>query len=382
MPTRNRSFNRTCSGGKRRISTTWANLPAVQFEWKTMFDTYGKKRNIDGYLPNSYYKLQVFKLRYEPVYYKNPTPGLALNDVVGMCPTTAPVSLSHLSFSGLPTNDQWALTLLERTNPFRSVYSIPTNIAELIDCVKLLYKFGNLVVAGMAQAQVRYNFGIRTLKQDIKDLDKILTHIHKRILEFRRLWMKGGLHRRIPLWKGSLQSAPQSGVSIAQLSTMFRYGDVTTQTKLEIFGSVRWFPTLKLLPAPDAITEFQRAARVCLDIEPSSIGWDTQWNAIPFSWLVDYFTDVGTILSATKGRQLVEPRYITISSKYTTVRRAVDTSGTVGSSGGSYRATQVTVERFIYPDNYGGFQITVNSILSSDQLTNLMALLISLQKRI
>jgi hypothetical protein len=347
-----------------------------------MFDTYGKKRDEAGYLPLSYYKLNVFKLRYKPVYYKNPTPGLALNDIVGMCPTTAPVSLSHLFFSGLPSLDNIALQLLERTNPFRSVYSVPTNIAELVDCVKLLQKFGNLVIAGLAGAHLRNEFGIKTIQRDIKELDKILKHIRKRILEMRRLWMKGGLHRRIPLWKGSLESPPQTGVSIAQLSTVFRYGDVTTQTKLEYFGSVRWFPTLKLIPAPDPIAEFQRAARICLDMEPSSIGWDTQWNSIPFTWLIDYFTNVGLILSASKGRQLVTPRYITISQKQTTVRRAVDTSGTPNSSGGSYRATQVTVERFVYPDNYGGFEITVNSLLNEFQLTNLVALLLSLQKRI
>jgi hypothetical protein len=347
-----------------------------------MFDTYGKKRDFAGYLPNSYYKLDVFKLRYKPHNYTNPTPGLALNEIIGMCPTTAPVSLSHASITGLPTRDQFALMLLERTNPFRSVYSVPTNIAELVDCFKLLQKFGSAIISGIASVHLRNEFGLETLQDDIRELDIILKHIYDRIEEFRRLWMKGGLKRRVKLQSGAVDGLTSSGVSISQLSTCFRYGDITNVTRWAVYGSVRWYPTLKLLPAPDAISEFRRAARVVLDLNPASIGWDTQWNAIPFTWLIDYFADVGLILSASKGRQLVTPRYITISTKLTSIRRAVDTSGSPGSSGGSYRAEQVTVERFPYPDNYGGFEITVNSLLSEGQLTNFFALLLSLQKRI
>lgn len=345
-----------------------------------MFDTYGKKRDLAGYLPNSYYKLDVYKLRYTQHYYKNPTPGLALNEIIGMCPTTAPVSLSHASITGLPTRDQYALMLLERTNPFRSEYSVPTNIAEMVDCFKLLSKIGTAVVSAISSIHLRYEFGYEQLKRDLKTLDEILKHVHDRILEFRRLWMKGGLKRRVKLDSGAVEGTKSVGVSVSQLSTCFRYGDITNHTAWAVYGSVRWFPTLKLVPAPTAIAEFRRAARVVLDLEPASIGWDTQWNAIPFSWLIDYFTDVGLILSATKGRQLVTPRYITVSTKLTSVRKATATSGSVGSSGGSYRAEQVTVERFPYPDGYGGFEITVNSLLSEKQLTNFTALLLSLQK--
>jgi hypothetical protein len=158
---------------------------------------------------------------------------------------------------------------------------------ELGDLPKLIRVAGRGLLK-LAGANLSYQFGWAPLIADIGTLLDFGNHHAKKAEEIRRLISKGGLRRNITLAErtGSIASAQveiHSGISVLQQRSY--YG--------KLWGSVRWVPSLS--PTSKNYTDQAQAFRAALGL---GLEIATVWEALPWSWLIDYFTSIGDYLAA------------------------------------------------------------------------------------
>lgn len=190
---------------------------------------------------------------------------------------------------GEPSLGAMATKLLTETSPSRPVVDLPLAVYELKDLPSMLRLEGDSFLRKASSANLSYQFGWRPL---LSDLSKLLTfhdHVSKRETELRNLF-DSGLRRKRKLWSG------QKG------HTQSRYvqsdGGLISATwacneAVELSGFVTWYPTV--LP-PRTNSEMRNLARRA--VLGLTVDLSTAWNAIPWTWLADWCTNIGDFLIA------------------------------------------------------------------------------------
>lgn len=185
-------------------------------------------------------------------------------------------------------------------------------ISELVEAATLL-KIGFKTAAQLyGSGSLNWKFGWAPLIADISTLAEITQAIESRVREFNSLIKKGGLKRKVFLASGSRESSSYNRTLYSALAVVVK-GNVHTTYKSVVWGSVRWRPKRKDLVPVDKLAMFNFAVKQVLDLRGPNPG--TIWEMIPFSWLVDYFVNVGDILKAISYTDLVEPYDICIMRK-------------------------------------------------------------------
>jgi len=272
--------------------------------------------------------------------------------------------------------------LLADTNPFRYTVSVPVMIAELLEAGSLLKLASNNFFSLVGSAHLNQVFGWEPMIQDLKALSKITTEIENRIKEFNALVSKGGSRRRVHLWNQKV-----STVTTAWLYSSYQgaWADtVDTTYESRVWGSVRWVPNRTSPIDLAKLTAFNEAMRIVLDLRIPDAS--TIWEAIPFSWLVDYFLNVGDSLQAIEDTDKVLPRDICIMRERVTTQRNRGFSDSNEGSGqlrvvrlsmttGEVR--RITKIRGVYNPTHAGDLLSFG-FMSRKQSHNLIALLMSL----
>ncbi len=202
----------------------------------------------------------------------------------------------HLGSLGIPSDAELASELLARTNPSRANVDIPVFIGELWDLPDLVRKAGGSLLRRIAAGNLKYQFGIRPLVSDLLDMLNFVDLTDKRMRELKAL-QASGIRRTRTLYKnGQYDSGNRTTQSSpTALRTWHAY---TTVTVVTVRGHVKWFPTGDF-PTTDAkIRSLARKAVLGLTLDGA-----TAWELIPFSWLADWFSNIGSLMQA--GRNIV-----------------------------------------------------------------------------
>jgi hypothetical protein len=198
-----------------------------------------------------------------------------------------------------------ATECLARTNPSRPIVSIPNFLYELKDLPGMLHDIGRLkqnLTRAIKQRDLKryaanqYLAGVMGWSPLIDDLQKMLSfqdHVDKRVRELTRLYQKGGMKRT---YRNKTDSAS------AQTNTLNRNIDsrgsasvlcnISCVRERQSWSSVRWIPTS--LPkdlSNDALRRKARDLVFGLNIQPQYV-----WDALPWSWLIDWFGNMGDYL--------------------------------------------------------------------------------------
>jgi hypothetical protein len=194
--------------------------------------------------------------------------------------------------SGSPTDGEAATRLLELTNPSRPVVSIPNFMYELREFPRLLRLEGDTLLKRGASANLNYQFGWRPLIGDLTNLLSFTDHVSKREKELQGLF-SSGLRRKRQLFRGSGVATDYKSVN----SWLLRLDAQMSATSTEkVWGYVEWFPTGSTRPqTADDMRALARQAVLGLTLDLS-----TAWEAIPWSWLVDWCSNVGSYLAANR----------------------------------------------------------------------------------
>jgi hypothetical protein len=153
----------------------------------------------------------------------------------------------------------------------------------------------------IANHYLSYEMGWKPLISDLRKLLSFQSLVDKKMRELQNLYSNGGIQRRVrlPDWKGSTHDEDSSVVVESALGVLIRCKRLKSTT-IERWGTVRWTPS-SLPDARFSQTDLQRLARD-LTFGMKGISAKQVWDAIPWTWLVGWFTNVDDFLQAHDNR--------------------------------------------------------------------------------
>lgn len=282
------------------------------------------------------------------------------------------------------TDSELVAKLLAQTHPLRPDVSVPVMILDLAEAASLLKVATQNLLSLTGSSWLNYQFGWKQTIQDIRTLSNITHAIEQRIQLFNAILEKGGKRVKAHLTSTGKWWPPDEDTFLLVLFGKFFHGRSTWSFKSKVWGSVRWTPDRANTVELEKLTAFNQAARVVLDLDMPSPS--TVWEGIPFSWLVDYFVNIGDTLQALEGQDLLVPRDICLMR-----RRTLDityTSTVVPESDEVYaRTTNIKVPHIVMEQKLRTLHNAEDvsdllsfRILSERQLLNAIALLASLNR--
>lgn len=212
------------------------------------------------------------------------------------------------------TSNELTAELLALTNPFRYTVSVPVMVAELVEAAGLLNWIKTSIAGTIGSAYIVNQWGYEPMVRDIKDLVKITSAIETRVKEFNSLLKTGGLRRKVELRRKGVHGSTVSQTCWSTYGITFSC-TATPHYRSKVWGTVRWVPNRDSPIDLTLLTQFNEAAKIVLDLRRPDAS--TIWEAIPWSWLVDYFLNVGDSLKALEDTDKVIPTDICIMRERT-----------------------------------------------------------------
>lgn len=255
--------------------------------------------------------------------------------------------------------------LLAITNPSRPVVDIPVFVKELGDLPRLVQIAGKSIYKKVASGNLNWQFGWKPLLSDLGKMLDFGDHWDKKSKEIERLHSKGGLRRNVTLARNENVTVKPSYIVESSVGTW--YSHFTESHKTKLWGSVRWIPTDR--PQGTGHKDPMLAFRAALGLD---VTMSTIWEALPWSWLIDYFGNIGDYLMAHRNTVPAEPTRICIMRYDESVRSYIPTTRPTG---GSWSGASIITER--KSRNVGGSpKLTIGylPLLSATQLSILASL--------
>lgn len=212
----------------------------------------------------------------------------------------------HLPFT-TSTDGEYATTLLARTNPSKPTVDVPTFVGELRDIPGMIKRWGDILVrskrrgfggqnignagALSAHSYLTWQFGLAPMISDLRKSLEFQASVAKRVKELENL-KKNGLYRRLRL---DNVSATSSFNSVVHSSGAFLNASFAKTTALDISGFVKWKPTDAL---PQTDEDMHRLAMKA--VYGMTLDFSTAWNLLPWSWLIDWFSNTGDFISLNR----------------------------------------------------------------------------------
>lgn len=210
-------------------------------------------------------------------------------------PTSVQPGWGHLGTATPPTDVGAITEVVAKTNPSRPEVSMPQFIFELRELPGMMYnqsprrrrKFGNSSVAS-------YNFGWELLISDVAKLLDFGAQVDKRVKELTSLHHGRGLKRRRTVWTQTVKQLT-SLATIQSAGGAVIQADISTVTMGRKWASVNWKPDIPGIPPADEMLSLARRVVHGWDLSPSTV-----WEILPWSWMADYFGNIGDVLGASR----------------------------------------------------------------------------------
>lgn len=214
---------------------------------------------------------------------------------------------SHMSVPGQLSDGTYAAQVAARTQPGRASMVSLEYLSELRDVGSKGYtEFGRRLakmnkfidrsrfnkLKKFAKLNLVIQFGILPMLSDLETLVKFTSLVDKRVKEYERLYGPRGLRRTLDLFTGSSVSVNRnvllSGGPILR-------GDITKTTTVNVRGHIRWRSIFPIQPTDQEMRSMAAKTLLGYQLDPATI-----YELMPWSWFIDYFTNLGSIVKATK----------------------------------------------------------------------------------
>lgn len=309
----------------RAQGSTWLNKRPNDKTYQSYVETYQSTNDVwkklkrpDGSLPPSHFEsIRTFS---RPILFsRNYTGGAWIYNFDGRPCTTGPTVPGTQGYPPVTStarqqeNQILASELIARTHPFAPVYSVPVAIRELAE-VASLFHFAAKTFAGFAgNTYLNYRFGWLSFYRDVQTLLSITKEIEARAKDFNYLVKHGHTRKKLRLGSDTGKTGGPNYTHHSAFGVQIT-GPYTTRWRLQKWGSVTWsLQDGSLLPL-DELSQFNRAVSVVFDLEEMDA--PTLWELIPFSWLVDYFYNIGTALQSRHMQYKIQPYDVCIMRHY------------------------------------------------------------------
>jgi len=194
--------------------------------------------------------------------------------------------------------DQQSAKILSATNPSMAHVSVPTIVGELKELPMLIKGWGESLLKDIAKGHLSWRWGIKPMIGEAKNLLNLARAINSRVVMLQRLQTHGQISRRCSLLKDSYSVPIQTNIWL-HASGCFVIASRTTDHSIKEWGSAQYFvKSDTVLPRyGDDATLNAMATRLSLGITSYEL-LVAAWELMPWSWFVDWFTNVGDIISA------------------------------------------------------------------------------------
>lgn len=238
-----------------------------------------------------------------------------------------------------PSDTIVATQAAARTNPSRPTADLAADLLEaLTDLPNLLRKQGDTVIeqyykrgtesfahinAHGGETGVGFRFAMAPLLRDLIQIFSFANDVDQRVKQLKKAHSQRKNRVKVNIWS---ESASQS---VGPLTIWSLEGaDVTAQIERtsvsKKWASMVWTPDLSALPpAADALVQTAREVTHGWRLSPA-----TWWEVLPWSWLGDYFGNVGDYLKATQNTVGIHPADICIMehTSTTSIQRILSSS--------------------------------------------------------
>jgi hypothetical protein len=198
-----------------------------------------------------------------------------------------------------PTNwNYWKAKALASINPFKPRMDLPLFLFELREFPRMLMNAGKVLNGSLKPSSVpggylSYNFGWAPLVSDLlslMNLRKSLENTHRTLQNAA----KGG---RVAHRLGTLISNGSPQTESYALGTAGTY-QLSYYSRTQITGwcTARVHLTEPLPTVDKDLESYIRQVTLGLSLRPGLL-----WDAMPWSWLIDYFTNIGDLMEARGG---------------------------------------------------------------------------------
>jgi len=187
--------------------------------------------------------------------------------------------------------DMLAANVLARSNPSKPSLDIVAFIAQWPQTIELLELRGRTLLKKFFGSYVKYQFEIATLIDDLLHLALFVQEVNRRMKRLNDAYKYGNSIKKVRL--GTLKYK-ESSVSYINSITNLIQAELTFHHESNLSGYCRWYPQFPHRPHP--ADELKVAAiRATLGIDFSL---RTAWELVPWSWLIDWFTNFGDLLDS------------------------------------------------------------------------------------
>lgn len=187
--------------------------------------------------------------------------------------------------------------ILAKCNPGQAHVNVPQQLGELKDLPDLIRRWGISLLGKAAKGYLSWRWCLKPMISDVRKMLQFVETANKRFRELRRLRDVGYIRRRCDLGTETVCSSPYSVLLHSEAFTM--YGRRTDLRTRKSWGSVNWKVSQdsQILNMEDAeLMKFTRRTMLGLN---SYGALEAAWELVPWSWFIDWFSNVGTLISAS-----------------------------------------------------------------------------------
>lgn len=207
-----------------------------------------------------------------------------------------------LAYNTLPPPNGWYLTAIARSNPSRPVVTPPELLQDFVeiprqlrDVWKALRHPKSIVTPkGLANNYLGIKFGWLPLLEDVENLLNLQALVTKRSQELAQLYSGRGLRRRIKFGEDTKSFSTYNDIAMSGVNSFVRLRHDQLITK-KSWATIRWKPTEIPPYHPQDARSINQIRRIVLGLTPEGMAKGL-WNVIPWTWLIGWFTNVGSYL--------------------------------------------------------------------------------------
>lgn len=225
-------------------------------------------------------------------------------------------SNSDATFSS-PDYGFLATSALAQMDPEEPIVDLPLFIYELREFPKALRDLGYALsrrglplLKDPGGSYIQWKFGWAPLLNDLSSLMNLVEETEKRNAFLRSAAAQDR-------YKGNLPQSNDPNQGVTYRTFYGNNGATVTYSLTKELREKNWFTSGYVLksPIPEATSDdYLHAMRRALGLRLSPV---TIWNAIPWSWLIDYLSNIGTVIQAMNGMARFEARDMNIMSHST-----------------------------------------------------------------
>ena len=219
------------------------------------------------------------------------------------------------SYPGEQSSSAYAAMAVARTTPNRPYVDMVQNVLELGDLPLLIKDAGDSLIKGAGNEYLRYQFGIKPLVSDIGKLLYWSELVHRRLDQIEKLRQTGGYRKTVNL--DTLTATSSSLNQTMQSSGCFLSGTIDSIGSRTIRGHVRYLPTVDFRKYSQ-VEMLAMAKRSVIGLE---LNFSGLWEGLPFTWLIDWYTNIGDLLMQTRNIVPVSVQSVTLMRTTTTDSR-------------------------------------------------------------